>query len=1002
MPRGSTGSSSKRQGLLSNNSNNSSSSNSNSNYNNGGLVPPHKRPIRSRSSSGAAQPAFAVASASASTPTIRQPAVVAPQVSTTAAAAQFYSSANGMDMGAHGWHHHGKGQSFYDCIADEGSDGFGDGRTPTATEHHKIDLNPSHGSGGGAGGTGGGGSGAVGGGAGGAGGGIAGKSLDSTVLKSFPLLDTITLLIVFLQIPPTILTLIHSLFFLQTFVPPSTTLFSLSTASMPSFTNFLLQGSNGSPSLLTIMFADCILASVSLFLWPLAWNFLIDFAQAIIAMTLGAGTATGDSLRNVAVCAGVMGGVKAAQGRFWFSGAWDGLQPDRQLQHVPQILSGREEGAGWVRTCFAIHIVAQAVMRATRRWLIRRPESAPDAASAGSISPGNAKDAAPAAAAAAAGTLKQKDKDPEAAVGSSPGPPTTTAATATATATTTILDSSATAGGGTGKRKRKTQVQSVRNNQPLWATMASAVIHVAKEVERSQLSSEASNTKTGSLAGPAPSDQASGPEDSSSVWITKIGSTEIGFVVGCVDGLRGEEGPYAAGGGSYSANGGMVAIDGAGRDSRFPFFVRVNGIVWPQTDISAVPKLHDMANPADSADAIVLAGEVDDEWAVNVTGLTGSTEYDFEFARRDGGAVFYSTSACTMPAQGRFPLSAAAAMQSANPLCVEKASALPTVTQQPSRPLSPVTTLLHSLAQANSSLAETKSQLKSIRKTHKASLSEIRREIEKHRGLIGNDRGEERAFRRNLALKESIKRAEEEAEAMASKLADLKQRPEKMKPEWEAKKNAWQAEKRQLSAAQARAAEDKAATDRQVATVESEAASLATKKEKLAARLGKLRVDLSKLDSEHSEGSDSKEKRRAEREASEKRRQSLENDFVDVIQQLDARIKQYAAHTQSNLAQCQALAESALLHAAPAPPDRPVLHLAGNRERSSSLFSDGSVITNLSEVGHPALLPAAFGPLAGPHGSAEHNIAPGMGMGTGMGMGMGMGLAGRPGESEAR
>ena len=335
---------------------------------------------------------------------------------------------------------------------------------------------------------------------------------------------------------------------------------------------------------------------------------------------------------------------------------------------------------------------------------------------------------------------------------------------------------------------------------------------------------------------------------------------------------------------------------------------------------------------------------------------------------------------------------------------MEKASALPTVTQQPSRPLSPVTTLLHSLAQANSSLAEAKSQLKSIRKTHKASLSEIRREIEKHRCLIGNDRGEERAFRRNLALKESIKRAEEETEAMASKLADPQQRPEKMKPEWEAKKNAWQAEKRRLSAAQARAAEDKAAADRQAAAVESEVASLATKKEKLAARLGKLRADLGKLDSEHSEGSDSKEKRRAEREASEKRRRSLEKEYVDAIQRLDASIKEYAAHTQSNLAQCRALAESALLHATPAPADRPVLHLAGSRERSSSLFSDGSVIINLSEAGHPALLPAAFGPFADPRGSAEHNIAPGMGMGAGMGMGMGtgMGLAGRPGESEAR
>ena len=65
--------------------------------------------------------------------------------------------------------------------------------------------------------------------------------------------------IIFLQIPSTILTVIHFLFFVQTFVPLSTIIFGISTTtSLLSFTNLLLQGSDGSPSLLTIMFADCI------------------------------------------------------------------------------------------------------------------------------------------------------------------------------------------------------------------------------------------------------------------------------------------------------------------------------------------------------------------------------------------------------------------------------------------------------------------------------------------------------------------------------------------------------------------------------------------------------------------------------------------------------------------------------------------------------------------------------------------------------------------------
>lgn len=560
MPRGQPSSSSKRQGLHNNHNHN------------GGLVQP-KRPNRPRSASSATS-VLPVASTN-------PPAV--PEVSQ--AAAQFYSTPNGQnsDISTNGWH--GKGQRFYDCLGDEG-DGFSEGASSSngmmgssSEAHQKIDLNPN-----------------------------GGKSTDgypATVLTSFPLLDTITLLIIFLQIPPTILTLIHSLFFLQTFVPPSTTLFSVSTsASMPSFTNFLLQGSNGSPSLLTIMFADCVLASISLFLWPTAWNFLIDFAQAIIAMTLGAGSSTGDSFRNVAVCAGVMGGVKVVQGRFRLSDAWDSIQPTRQSR-IPQLLSGRHESATWLRTFFAIHILAQAVMKATRRWLIRRPESVDSTTTTTTLS---VKDAA----------TKQKDKDPEAAVGSSP--PTTMERGDSTT--------------GPGKRKKKSAIQSVRNNQPLWATMASAVIHIAKEVERTQLSSEASNTSTS--VGAVSADTTSGED--SGVWITKIGSTDIGFMASLAA-CKDEGYSYAASGG----NNAEPSTPTSSSPNNFPFFVRVNGIVWPQTEVTPIPR-----------DLETATQDQEDEWQITVTGLTGSTEYDFEFVKK-AGSVFYSTSACTLPAQGSYP-----------------------------------------------------------------------------------------------------------------------------------------------------------------------------------------------------------------------------------------------------------------------------------------------------------------------------------------------------------
>ena len=308
-----------------------------------------------------------------------------------------------------------------------------------------------------------------------------------------------------------------------------------------------------------------------------------------------------------------------------------------------------------------------------------------------------------------------------------------------------------------------------------------------------------------------------------------------------------------------------------------------------------------------------------------------------------------------------------------------EASAVPSVNHQPSRPLSPVTTLLNSLAQAKTCLAETKSNLKSIRKTHKAALSELRKEIEKHRGLIGNDRGEERAFRRNLALRESIKRAEEETEVMEKQLADLQQPPEKLKPEWEIKKKQWQAEKHRLAAAQTKAAEEKANADRKAAAVESELAILSSKKEKLMARLTKLNVDLGKLDSANSEGSDTKEKKQAEREASEERRERLEKEYLDAIHRLETRIEEYGAQSRSNWAAYYALESTTpqqTVTDVPIPSSAQGCgSLISNRERSSSLFSDGSVITNLSELGNPGVLPA-FGPIPNRHASAEYTLGP--------------------------
>ncbi|KAI5793128.1 hypothetical protein EDC01DRAFT_615871 [Geopyxis carbonaria] len=423
-------------------------------------------------------------------------------------------------------------------------------------------------------------------------------------------------------------------------------------------------------------------------------------------------------------------------------------------------------------------------------------------------------------------------------------------------------------------------------------------------------------------------------------------------------------------------NGGIVA----GKNGALPFFVRVNGIVWPQTETYRLDK----SQLEELSDDESANGE---EWAVEVTGLTGSTEYDFEFVR-NGGGIFYTTSACTLPATQ--------AMSS---------TTVPPSTPQPSRPLSPITTLLHSLTQAKARLDETKTNLKSVRKTHKNGLSEIRKDIERNRSLIGNDRGEERAFRRNLALKESIKRAEEENEAMAKELANLESLPEKMKPEWQEKKKQWQAEKQRLRVAQAKASEDKSNADRHASAVESEVTSLTAKKEKLSTRLAKLRTDLDRLVLETAKGSGISEKKQFEREIQDESRKALEGEFIEVISRLELRINDCTARAHENWSTLYAMENATLQHMAhmgsgsgdmiPGSRNSGVfggspglmlqdqmshggmdMSMSGGRERSSSIFSDNSVITNFSELGGTPMYMPAFEPLGTRHSSIEYTPVP--------------------------
>lgn len=198
-----------------------------------------------------------------------------------------------------------------------------------------------------------------------------------TVLWSCPLWDTLAILIVLLQIPPTFLSIIHLLFATLTFVPPST-----AATSGLSFTD-ILHGTLGTPSVGTIFLIDVIVLMVWLFLWSPLQDIALDLAQTVIALTLGGGTSgKGAGMKNVLWCFSVIGishyfrgttiqhsGLRAIIGSSGFLASPD---PDDPLEPRSGTRSKRH---GLIRSILAIHILTQGVVRYIRDWYVRREKT---------------------------------------------------------------------------------------------------------------------------------------------------------------------------------------------------------------------------------------------------------------------------------------------------------------------------------------------------------------------------------------------------------------------------------------------------------------------------------------------------------------------------------------------------------------------------------------------------------------------------------------------------
>ncbi|SZF01471.1 unnamed protein product [Blumeria hordei] len=413
-------------------------------------------------------------------------------------------------------------------------------------------------------------------------------NLAFTVLRSCPLSDTLAILIVLLQIPPTFLSMIHLLFATLTFVPSS----SVATSGL-TYTD-VLQGNLGTPSLTTIVFLDFAVLLVWLFLWSPMQNIALDLAQTVIAITLGGGTSGKEAgIRNVLWCLGITGAshfFRTGQVRnsslrsFISSNLGSSSDSDDPLDPILQ-KGGRN--LDLIRSVLAIHIVTQGVVRYIRDWYVRR-ENRDISVTFGDPEAG------------------QYTVDMNSDVSISQTPESECSASpSTSTASTTT-------------KKKKRSCAQVRIQQPLWAALASTKIVMIKEYETSHTAAESAGTNATDMnnLGNAPFDS-----EADKIWLTYVGSDEVYFSTSYFP--------------THTTVGVKRSMGQTNIDTSKPFFVKVNNTVWQSARIYAV-------TDPDSSDHPII------KWAGEIIGLAPTSNYQCDFISTVDMTVLFSASVRTL------------------------------------------------------------------------------------------------------------------------------------------------------------------------------------------------------------------------------------------------------------------------------------------------------------------------------------------------------------------
>jgi len=433
----------------------------------------------------------------------------------------------------------------------------------------------------------------------------------TTILSSCPLWDVIAILIILLQLPPTVISIVHGLFAFMTFVPPSS---SLSLGSLPSFHEMISVDPVGAPSVQTILLVDVLLMAVFVWLTIPAQNIILDLAQVVIATSLGgAAVSQGYTPRSLFCCLAI---IFCSHLFRWRTARVLGLRlvtstlklklPPEASDSIPSPIADRlYTFPGKARSVLGAHILAQGILKGVRRYITWSKSQVDTQA--------NAKkndDALFSGSNASTPRTSLPPTDPNSdssfagmGDGRPPGP----------SPAGNLRDKT-----NPGKKKNKKQVTQVRIQQPFWAALASTKVTVAKEYEHSWAPLDARESQAVDVTNLGDVNMT---DSRNRVWIMEVGATDICFCISLLF-LNQSESEQEEGGSEV--------------DTR-RWHVRVNGASWHSVKSKSLEKR-------------AVGDEVWEKWEARIYGLTPLAPYRCEFVMDEEETVIYDTSLITQPA----------------------------------------------------------------------------------------------------------------------------------------------------------------------------------------------------------------------------------------------------------------------------------------------------------------------------------------------------------------